>query len=268
MGKTSKISTLDKIIIYPIKSLDGVSLSNAKILPSGALKHDRTWAILDENGKFVNGKKNKLIYQLRVIFNENLSEISLKIEGDNMVNYFHLYRDNKELESYLSDYFGFSVYIKENKINGFPDDTDASGPTIISTATLETIAQWFPNLTVEEIRRRLRANLEITGVPAFWEDQLFANKNKWVNFRIGDIEFQGINPCQRCIVPTKNSYTGEITPNFQQQFIKKRKETLPSWSNPSQFNHFYRVSVNTKVTNLQQETSLNIGDKVQIMDNG
>ena len=75
-------------------------------------------------------------------------------------------------------------------------------------------------------------------------------------------------PCQRCIVPTKNSYTGEITPNFQQQFIKKREETLPSWSNPSQFNHFYRVSVNTKVTKLQQEISLNIGDQVQIMDNG
>ena len=260
-----KVSRLDKIIIYPIKSLDGFSLSNAKILPSGALKYDRQWAIVDENGKFFNGKRNHLIYQLRSNFNEDLSKVSLKREGSNVINHFPLKTDNKELESYLSDYFGSSVYLKENKINGFPDDSDASGPTIISTATLETIAEWFPNLTVEEIRRRLRANLEISGVPAFWEDQLFADKNQWVNFKIGEIEVQGINPCQRCIVPTKNSYTGEITPNFQQQFIKKRKETLPCWINPSQFNHFYRVSVNTKVKNLKQETSLNIGDQVIII---
>ncbi len=267
MEKIRKISTLDKILIYPIKSLDGVSLSHSKILPSGSLKYDRKWAIFDEKGKFVNGKRNHLIYQLRATFNENLSEVSLNIEESNLVNHFHLNEDNKELEAYLSKYFGFSVYLKENAINGFPDDTYASGPTIISTATLETIAGWFPNLTVEEIRRRLRANLEISGVPAFWEDQLFADKNQWVNFKIGDIEFQGINPCQRCIVPTKNSYTGEITSNFQQQFIKKRKETLPPWINSSQFNHFYRVSVNTKVSQLKQETPLNIGDEVQIMDN-
>ena len=258
---------LEKIMIYPIKSLDGLSISQATLLKSGALKYDRQWAIYANNQKLINGKSNNRIYRLRATYDNFISQVTLKDEDNDLQETFNLREDKKELESFLSNYFGQSVYLQENRITGFPDDTYASGPTIISQATLETITQWFPNLTIEETRRRFRANLEIKKVPAFWEDQLFINKNQWVNFCIGEIDFQGINPCQRCTVPTKDSYTGEITNNFQKQFITKRKETLPSWVNPSQFKHFYSVSVNTKVTNLQQEIDLKVGDQVKIIDN-
>ena len=258
---------LDKIIIYPIKSLDGLSISQATLHKGGALKYDRQWAIFTEGKKLINAKSNNKIYKLRATYNNSLSQVTLEHRDNNLKQTFDLQREMKQIEIFLSDYFGCLVYLKENKFTGFPDDSNASGPTVISKATLQTIAQWFPDLTIEEIRRRFRANLEINGVSAFWEDQLFANKNEWVDFRIGNVNFQGIHPCQRCIVPTKDSYTGTITNNFQKQFITKRKETLPSWVNPSQFNHFYRVSVNTKIINLQQESSLKVGDEVEIMNN-
>lgn len=258
---------LSKIIVYPIKSLDGLSISQGTLLKSGALKQDRQWAIFDKHQKLINGKSNHKIYQLRATYDDNVSQVTLKHEDNKVGQTFNLTEERKEIESFLSDYFGCSVYLKENPITGFPDDSEACGPTIISQGTLETMARWFRDLSVEEIRRRFRANLEINGVSAFWEDQLFANKNEWVNFRIGDINFQGINPCQRCIVPTKDSYTGEKAENFQKQFIKKRQETLPPWVNSSQFNHFYRVSVNTKVRNLKKETPLKVGDEVKILDN-
>ncbi|EAZ90985.1 MOSC domain-containing protein [Crocosphaera chwakensis] len=258
---------LSQIFVYPIKSLDGLSLSQGSLLKSGALKYDRQWAIFDKNQRLINGKSNNQIYQLRATYNDTLTQVTLSDEKNNFKNTFNLQGEIKELEVFLSEYFGRFVTLKENLKTGFPDDPRASGPTIISQGTLEMIAQWFPDLTVEEIRRRFRANLEINGVPAFWEDKLFAKKWQKVDFRIGDVDFQGIKPCQRCIVPTKDSYTGEKTNNFQQQFINKRKETLPSWVNPSQFNHFYRVSVNTKVTNLTQETPIKVGDKLEIMDN-
>ncbi len=267
MDSINETPFVEKIIIYPIKSLDGLSISQARLLKSGALKYDRQWAIFAENEKLINGKSNPKIYQIRAVYNDTLSEVTLSHKDNNLSKTFNLKEEKQDIESFLSEYFGCLVYLKENKISGFPDDSKASGPTMISKATLETIAQWFPELTVEEIRRRLRCNLEISGVPAFWEDQLFANKNQWVDFSIGNVNFQGIQPCPRCTVPTKDSYTGTITDSFQKQFITKRKETLPSWVNPSQFNHFYRASVNTKVTNLQQETSLKVGDQVQIMDN-
>ncbi len=55
-------------------------------------------------------------------------------------------------------------------------------PTVISTATLEAITTWFPGLNLDQIRIRLRTNLEIGGVPAFWEDQLFAEADAVVQF--------------------------------------------------------------------------------------
>ena len=257
---------LAKILIYPIKSLDGILIPQASILKSGALKHDRRWAMFDEQGKYINGKRNSKIYQLRALFDEkDLTNIRLEVEGTSNKIEANLARDRSQLESWLSNYFGIPVSLKENKLSGFPDDTSASGPTIISTATLETIANWFDELSVAEMRRRLRANLEINGVPAFWEDHLFANTNQWVNFQIGDVFFQGINPCQRCIVPTKDSQTGKITEKFQQHFITKRKETLPDWVNTSQFNHFYRVSVNTKISTSEVDKCLKVGDKLEII---
>ncbi|GBF79332.1 MOSC domain-containing protein [Aphanothece sacrum] len=259
---------LAHIFIYPIKSLDGIWIPQSTILDSGALTYDRQWAIFDDNDRFVNGKRNNKIYQLRTSFNTQVTQVFLQVEGSKEKIEFNLQTERKEIEVFLSDFLGFSVHLKENKITGFPDDTNASGPTIISTATIEAIANWFPNIEFAEIRRRLRANLEINGVPAFWEDQLFANQNQWVNFRIGQINFQGINPCQRCIVPTKNSQTGEVTNNFQSQFITKRKDTLPPWVNPSQFNHFYRVSVNTKIVDSALDKVLKVGDKIEIIGVG
>ena len=61
-----------------------------------------------------------------------------------------------------------------------------------------------------------------------------------------DVVLEGINPCQRCIVPTRDSRTGEPSPDFAQIFRARRAETLPPWANRARFNHFYRLAVNTR----------------------
>ena len=121
------------------------------------------------------------------------------------------------------------------------------GPTIISTATLEAIASWYPGLDVEEVRLRFRTNIEISGVPAFWEDQLFAEPEDTVNFQMGNVQFMGINPCQRCVVITRDSQTGETDLKFQKTFVTQRQTTLPEWAERSRFNHFYRLAINTRL---------------------
>ena len=88
------------------------------------------------------------------------------------------------------------------------------------------------------MRLRLRANLEIDGVPAFWEDRLFEEEGEAVPFYIGNVLLTGINPCQRCVVPTRDSKTGIGDPQFTKTFIVKRQETLPQWTNRDRFNHF------------------------------
>lgn len=253
------------IFIYPIKSLDAVSVTQVTVLASGALEQDREFGIIDAKGRFVNGKSNAKVHLLRSTWDAAANTVSLQIQGQVEKRTFHLEQESRELQAWLSDFFGLTVQITRNSLTGFPDDPIASGPTIISTATLETVASWFPGISVDEMRLRLRANLEIGGVPPFWEDRLFANPEEVVRFQIGEVLLEGINPCQRCIVPTRSSRTGESYPNFQKVFSQKRRETLPSWVNSSRFNHFYRLSVNTKVPSSEAGKILHIGDEIKCL---
>lgn len=256
---------LASISVYPIKSLDGIAVNQIKVLESGALSQDREFAILDAQGRFVNGKRNLKVHSLRSTWNVAKQTVCFQIQGTLEKQEFAI-EDCPQLESWLSNYFGFAVTLARNSITGFPDDNIASGPTIISTATLETVASWFPGICVNEIRQRFRTNLEIDGVPPFWEDRLFTNAGKVVKFQIGEVIFEGINPCQRCIVPTRNSLTGESYSNFQKLFTEKRRETLPNWANASRFNHFYRLSINTKIPASEAGKMLLIGDELKLQN--
>lgn len=255
---------LARLIIYPIKSLDGVAVTRATVLKSGALQHDREFALFDEDGKFVNGKRQAKVHLLRTSFDADVKTVSIQVQGREQTQ-FHLYKERADLEAWLSDFFGFRVQLRQNSLAGFPDDTDSPGPTIISTATLETVASWFPGVGVDEMRSRLRANVEIGDVPPFWEDQLFAEAGDIVQFQVGEVLFYGVNPCQRCVVPTRDSLSGEVYPNFQKMFVEKRKQTLPSWVVSSRFNHFFRLSINTKIPESESGNILQIGDEVKIL---
>ncbi len=85
-------------------------------------------------------------------------------------------------------------------------------------------------------------------LPAFWEDQLFAeSESSVVRFRIGDVAFEGSNPCARCPVPARDSQTGTNDEGFQKRFTEQRRAHLPAWAPAARFDHFYRLSTNTRV---------------------
>ena len=256
--------TISKLFIYPIKSLDRVELEQVSVLKSGALKRDREFAIFDESNHFVNGKRNARVHALRSEFDLQADTISLHIQGTDQSTTFHLEKEQEALKRCLSDYFGIPVELKQDLDMGFPDDTVSPGPTIVSTATLEAIASWYPGLDVDEVRLRFRNNIEISGVPAFWEDQLFAKSDEPVHFQIGDVQLMGINPCQRCVVITRNSQTGEAYPNFQKTFVAQRQSTLPEWVERSRFNHFYRLAINTQLAPTEAGKTISIGDELKI----
>ncbi|WP_035987182.1 MOSC domain-containing protein [Leptolyngbya sp. KIOST-1] len=254
---------LARIDIFPVKSLDGVSVSQATVLGSGALRGDRTYALFDRQNRFVNAKRTAAIQRLRSTFSEAGESITLAIAGDRPTATFHLHQQRPALEAWFSDYFQQPVTLQENRDLGFPDDTHAAGPTVISTATLQTVADWY-GLSLEETRRRFRTNLEIDGVPAFWEDQLFSANGTSVRFTIGDVVLEGINPCQRCVVPTRDSDTGTATASFQKTFAQQRAATLPAWAPPKRFNHFYKLAVNTNIVG-QGGQILKLGDSVSLL---
>jgi uncharacterized protein len=255
---------VSRLFLHPIKSLDQVDLESVTVLNSGALKGDREFAIFDESGHVVNGKRNDRVHALRSTFDLETNSVSLHVQGTEHTNRFQIENEREALENWLGDYFGFPVTIKQNLDTGFPDDLESPGPTIISKATLDAIASWYPGLDVEEVRLRFRTNIEISGVPAFWEDQLFAESERTVQFQMGEVQLMGINPCQRCIVVTRNSQTGEAYLNFQKTFVTQRQTTLPPWAERSRFNHFYRLAINTQLPVTEAGKAICIGDELRI----
>jgi len=253
---------LARIVIYPVKSLDGVVVNEARVLPSGAIEHDRQFALVDAQGKWVNGKRLPRIHRLRSAIDVAARTIHLSTGGTKRE--FHIDTDRQELAQWLSVFFGLRVRLEENGLNGFPDDTAAPGPTVISTATLAEVATWFPGLSLDDVRGRFRANLEIHEVEAFWEDLLYREEGEAVRFRIGDMLLEGTNPCQRCVVPTRSPKSGERYDDFTAIFEKQRYETLPYWATRSRFDHFYRLAVNTRPVG-SSTGMIRIGDEVTIV---
>ncbi len=259
------MARIARITLHPIKSLDGVAVEQASVSQGGTLVHDRAFALVDLEGKFVNGKRNKEVHLLRSEFDLDTRTVTLYRQGESDKHRFQVEAQHAELEGWLSGFFGFPLRFMENGHTGFPDDLDAFGPTVLSSATLATVSAWFQRMEPDNLRLRLRANLEIEGVPPFWEDHLFHEPGTVVGFAAGSVRMEGINPCQRCVVPSRDPTTGEPYPNFQKIFATRREETLPSWAARSRFNHFYRLSVNTRIPSSESGKHIRIGDEVTVI---
>ena len=265
---------LVNIRLHPIKSLDPVSVREARISPSGGLALDRAWALYSVDGKWVNGKRTPAVHLIRAAYSTGLREVALSVPGDRRelpTRTFAFPEAHEDAAEWFSVFFEQQIIVRYSE-NGFPDDSLANGPTIISTASLESVCSWFPpnpkgfpGITVDEARQRFRTTLEINGVPAFWEDQLFGeDERSVVRFKIGEVNFEGSNPCARCPVPPRNPQTGELFDGFQKRFTRLRESTLPPWSVRPRFDHFYRLATNTRVAPTESDKLLRVGDPLRL----
>jgi uncharacterized protein YcbX len=266
---TQEQPRLANIRLHPIKSLDPVSVSEARIGPAGGLELDRAWALYTLDNRWVNGKRTAAIFPIRANFVSDLKSVTLSVPGDNReipAREFAFPADTEEAGEWFSVYFEQRIMVRYSA-NGFPDDPDANGPTIISTASLHRVCDWFADggMDLDEARRRFRTTLEVDGVPAFWEDRLFGPPKTYApRFRIGEVEFEGSNPCARCSVPPRDSYTAANNIGFQKRFTEMRRETLPSWATLEHFDHFYRLATNTRVALSQAGKTLRVGDPLML----
>ncbi len=250
--------------MFPFKSLPGADVSAATLTHRGGFRRDREFALFDESGTCVNGKRNPGVHALRVRYDEGLSSAAFTsaLTGERFV--YDLEASPRKLEAWLERHFGQRIGVRRESNGGFPDDTDAPGPTIVSTASLAAIATWFPGLDINGMRARLRTNVEIGGVPPFWEDHLFAKAGMGVPFCVGEAWLEGTNPCQRCVVPTRDPDSGQPIAGFAKRVAEQRAATLPAWAQRTRFDHFYRLAVNTRPAASQAGRMIHVGDSVTV----
>jgi uncharacterized protein YcbX len=268
MASSSDSPRLALIQIHPIKALDAVHVKEARIGPGGGLELDRAWALYSVDGQWVNGKRTAAVHLIRASYAPDLSSVTLSVPGDRRKipeRTLAFPANTEDAAEWFSVYFEQQILVRHSP-SGFPDDSIANGPTIVSTASLQSVCEIFAGMTIDDARQRFRTTLELDSVPAFWEDQLFAEEERSaVRFRIGEVHFEGSNPCARCPVPPRDPRTGVIIPGFQKQFSDYRRTHIPAWTPEARFDHYYRLATNTRVAPSESGKILRLNDPAVLL---
>ena len=221
-----KVLSLSEIWIYPIKSLGGISLTSAKVMPKG-LQHDRRWMLVDEGGNFMTQRvypkmsllklsieANNLIVSngqrtLKIPFDlKSQKQITAKVWDDTVTTL--------EAEDLYNNWFSDFLEMR-CKLVQFPEPNPRPvDPVYKINNDHVSLADGFPFLIIGQSSlndlnsrleaklpmNRFRPNFVFTGGEPYEEDD-------WKNFSIGANKFVGVKPCSRCVMTTINQDTAE-----------------------------------------------------------
>lgn len=211
-----KLTAINK---YPVKSLRGLSLESSSVDDFG-IKGDRRWMLVDAEGRFVTQRKHPVMgtisvedrdgglrftsaagQVLGVQANEFVDPVDVRVWADTVpalsagtlvgdwfsellglpVSLVHMPDSSfRQVDREYADYeqrVGFA--------DGFPF-------LLISEASLYDLNA---RLSSPIAMSRFRPNLVVSGCEPYDEDS-------WKVIRVGDIEFEVVKPCSRCIMTT------------------------------------------------------------------
>jgi uncharacterized protein YcbX len=257
------MARLERIRVYPIKGLDGIELDEAAVLAGGTLAFDREFALFDGED-VINGKRTPRVHDLATDFDPAGRTLTAETPAGESVTFDLADEDERaRAAAWFGEFFGAELELRRDDELGFVDRR-SMGPSVISTATIEAIASWFDGMTPESARRRLRANVEVSGVPAFWEDRFVGDGAP--GFEVGGVRFEGATPCGRCVVPERDPDTGEATEDFRERFVERRRESFPEWADPDAFEHYYTAMLIARVPEQSRGASIAVGDSIAVCE--
>lgn len=220
-----------EINIYPIKSTRRISLNESTVLKRG-LAWDRRWMLVDTDGNFITARKYP---QLATVATQ-LSGDTLNVTARDMpalvisldppdhgdTRQVAIWKDRctalhygPESERWFSEFLGVGCQLVRMRSS----DVRPVDPGYGMQGDEVSFADGFPLLLISEASladlndrlerpvsmRRFRPNIVVGGCEAFAED-------RWRRLRIGDLEFDGVKACSRCVFTTIDPDTGEKDP--------------------------------------------------------
>lgn len=216
---------LSHINLFPVKSCAPLTPARAQVELRG-LRGDRRWMIVDDQGQFVTARKHPRMVLIRAQLDgstlllsapqmPNLtvqpaaerSTAKVKVWGDELIAHTAMDAAN----DWISRYLGFPARLV------FMDDQveRAVDPKYAQPGDVVSFADGFPLLLITQASLdllncklaqaipmlRFRPNLVVTGTDAHAEDG-------WRSIRIGDIRFDVVKPCIRCVLTTVDPDSG------------------------------------------------------------
>lgn len=218
-------TTLASILVYPIKSLGGTSVQEARLTDRG-LEHDRRWMLVDAEGRFLSQREMAAMACLHAsIIPEGFRVTDLR-DGDTLdlpwtiatadrarVTVWEDTLDALHGEARWDNWFSERLARPVRLVHMPGTSHRPTDPTYARAFT--SLSDGFPYLAISQasldelnVRMsspvpmdRFRPNLVIAGGSAFQEDA-------WRDVMIGSARFQFVKPCARCVVTTTDQRTG------------------------------------------------------------
>jgi uncharacterized protein YcbX len=222
---------LSAIHVYPIKSCAALSPASAAVEPRG-LAHDRRWMIVDGSGRFITGRQVPATVLIRAT--PDATGLRLEAPGHAATSIGFPRADAPRRR----------VTVWDDEVEA-PDAGDAAAAWITGVLGREarlvamdaaaaravdpsrarpgdevSFADGYPLLLVSQAALdglnsrlpadlpmlRFRPNLVVDGAAVHAEDG-------WKRLRIGEVEFEGVKPCVRCVFTTVDPEAGAFDPS-------------------------------------------------------
>jgi uncharacterized protein len=213
------------LYIYPVKSLGGIALNSAHVLPKG-LQYDRRWMLVDENNQFLTQRVHAGMALFKTAMHEDGIVVRYRDKGDIIIPFQSsgellratVWNDEvlvQEVSKAHNEWFSAMLGIK-CKLVQFPENherkvdpdyaldndetslSDGYPVLLIGQASLDDLNS---RLEQEVSINRFRPNIVVEGSVPFEEDT-------WKKFSIGHAKFAGVKPCARCVMTTVDQETG------------------------------------------------------------
>ena len=218
---------LSEIWIYPVKSLGGIRMASAEVMPKG-LRYDRRWILIDHVNKFMTQREHPRMALFKMSLDQN--KLQIHYSGETLDLFPDLDPHGEPVETIVwNDQVSVnevspshSAWISERlghpcRLMAFPEKNsrpvdkkyslnddhvslaDGYPFLIIGQASLDDLNS---RMSVPVPMNRFRPNFVFTGGKAFEEDL-------WKQFHIGDVKFTAVKPCARCVLTTVDQETAE-----------------------------------------------------------
>lgn len=213
--------TLSQIYVYPIKSITGIEQSSSWVEPQG-LSFDRRFMVASLNGRMVTARENPQMVRVKAALQANglvltypeakplhlnyadcvMDEVTCQVWKDE----FQAYSTSQQANDWFSFIIGKKVQLlftgeqsnrQRKKIQTNVSFADGYPLLLVSQASLDELNQRSSSI---HSMAQFRPNLVVCDTEAFAEDS-------WKRIRIGEVEFEVIEPCMRCVLTTVNPKT-------------------------------------------------------------
>ncbi|MFH4732928.1 MOSC N-terminal beta barrel domain-containing protein [Vibrio diabolicus] len=213
---------LSQINVFPVKSVGGLSLSSVWVEKQG-LSFDRRFMIAKADGSMITARKYPQMVTIKsallsdgVVFSSlGMEPLKIRYQDFKMQetpatvwkDTFTAYTTTDDADDWFSRVLGQRVELLfsgeqsnrvREKLGQNVSFADGYPVLVISQASLDELNR---RSSEQHSMDQFRTNLVVSDTKPFEEDS-------WKRIRIGEVEFESLKPCERCILTTVNTQRG------------------------------------------------------------